>query len=200
MANSSQADGDGDRVGDACDNCPSAANASQADTDGDGAGDACDATPRGPDADGDGLPAMDDSCPSQYAVTSNGCPLPYVPPYTPPDTPPQTPVTPPPVTPPVALRVTSLSVKLLGHRCRAHHACSRTARVTVALSRSASVALVVEKKVHSHHRWVWKRVTKHSLAVSTARRSLTVRHLGRASYRVSTALTGASTVRRSFTV
>jgi lysophospholipase L1-like esterase len=44
-------DSDGDRVADACDNCPALVNAAQADNDGDAAGDACD-----PDDDNDGLP------------------------------------------------------------------------------------------------------------------------------------------------
>ena len=39
------ADGDGDGIADAADNCPSVSNADQADSDGDGAGDACDEAP-----------------------------------------------------------------------------------------------------------------------------------------------------------
>jgi hypothetical protein len=36
-----QADGDGDFVGDLCDNCPAVPNPDQADSDGDTVGDAC---------------------------------------------------------------------------------------------------------------------------------------------------------------
>jgi hypothetical protein len=188
-------DTDGDGRLDNADDCPGVANPTQADTDGDGVGDACDTLPRGPDADGDGLAYLDDSCPSVYAVTANGCPAPVV---TPTATPTVTPSPPPP--PPVALRVSSLSVKLLGHRCKAHRTCRRTARVTVKLSRTANVALVVEKRVRSHGHWKWRRVTKHTLYGTTTGSHLTVRRLSRASYRVSTALLGASTVRRSFRV
>jgi Tol biopolymer transport system component len=52
------ADGDGDGVLDASDNCPTTTNADQADADGDGQGDACD-----PDDDNDGAPDTTDNCP-----------------------------------------------------------------------------------------------------------------------------------------
>jgi hypothetical protein len=62
------------------------------------------------------------------------------------------------------------------------------------------VALVVEKRVLSHHHRVWRRVTMRTLYGTTAGSHLTVSRLSRASYRVSTVLLGASTVRRSFRV
>ena len=49
---------DGDRVGDACDNCPTKRNEDQTDTDGDGIGNAC-----SQDADGDGVFNFQDNCP-----------------------------------------------------------------------------------------------------------------------------------------
>ncbi|HET6363202.1 MAG TPA: thrombospondin type 3 repeat-containing protein [Gemmatimonadota bacterium] len=72
--NSDQADGDADRIGDACagdldgdgapdveDNCPQTPNADQTDQDADGVGDACNFAPG--DFDEDGVPDDADNCP-----------------------------------------------------------------------------------------------------------------------------------------
>ncbi len=67
-------DSDRDSIVNARDNCPTRSNRDQADADRDRIGNVCDSTPRGPDADGDGRPLLDDKCPTVYAKTSTGCP------------------------------------------------------------------------------------------------------------------------------
>ena len=124
------------------------ANSSQADADGDQVGDACDSTPRGDDADGDGKPLLDDVCPNQYGTLANGCAAPTpAPPNTDGDALPDSSDTCPTVaasTPngcPLA-QVASLSAK----------AKQRKATIRVSTSGAATVRITVERKKGG--RWV----------------------------------------------
>src|SRR3954471_7136656 len=148
-------DGDGDGLLDVVDYCPHAGNAAQIDTDGDGQGDDCDSTPRGDDADRDGIPALDDQCPSSPGPASNhGCPVPVAPPASPPPaSPPPTapPTSPPPATPrddtpPAPPRVRSIKVTIR----------SGVVTVRVTLSRSATVHVTAQRRACSHGRCAWK--------------------------------------------
>jgi hypothetical protein len=128
-------DVDADGVPDSADDCPATANATQANADGDGLGDACDPTPRGPDSDGDGFANLDDRCPTQPGTLA-GCPAPA--PYV---TPPPV-VTPPAIAPVplgvVSVRVSAHRCKAHG-RCKrtakVQVTLTRTARTAVTVQK-----------------------------------------------------------------
>jgi thrombospondin type 3 repeat protein len=189
------------------DNCPGVANADQRDADHDGVGDACDPTPRGPDADGDGLPALDDACPAQAGPASTrGCPLPAPadggsggtagasPGPTVSIAPPVPAAGPAPSPVPAAPRLGTPAVSA-----------GRAPRLTLRVDRAATVTVVVQRRVRSHGRWVYRTVATRS-AAAPASRSVSVRlgSLVRGAYRArvsATAPGGTSTVRTvGFTV
>ncbi|RKQ93143.1 subtilisin family serine protease [Solirubrobacter pauli] len=201
-------DRDKDGVIDPQDNCPDVANPDQADQDGDGIGDACDA-----DRDGDGKVPPTDGCPTVFASTPNGCPLVPTPTSTPSVTPTPTPPkddgnrNPAPAPTPDAdpspasvPKVTMLEVKVTPKSCKGRKACKQAAKVTVKVSRSATVAVRIERKVGRK----WRQIDYKSLRASMRGKSVTIRGargktLTRGSYRVIATISG-STTQRSFKV
>lgn len=192
-------DTDGDGKHDGVDNCVNDANGLQDDLDRDGTGDACDS-----DLDGDGVLNTADVCPRVAAATADGCPSPPPPPPPPPPTPTPDPGTPnpgsptpkeePDPTPAAEPRVTSLNVTVTPKSCKGRESCKQAAKVTVKVSRSATVVLKVERKVGRK----WMRVTLKSLKTSISGKSLTVRGargktLTRGSYRVTVTISGKTT-------
>jgi hypothetical protein len=181
-------DADGDGVSDNVDKCPRLAGDSQVDSDDDGIGNECDTTPRGPDVDHDGKPALDDACPTVYGTLPNGCPKPKV--TVTPTPPPAAPAdrdhdgrldrvdscpTEPAATPdgcPLPY-LTALSTK-----ARKRHG-KRYATIVVRTSRAASVQITVQRK--RGHRWV--KVTRRVRASSGNRVTLKVNRLRKGSYR-----------------
>ena len=169
-------DADSDGVRDLDDNCDSVANPGQGDADRDARGDACDPTLRGEDVDGDGRPALDDRCPTQPAATPDGCPVVVAPPPQPGPSPgPPVPTATPEPPPAAAARILSINVRVTPKRCTRGRSCRKAAKVTVRVSRTATVALRVERQVRKRGRLTWQRVTSRSLTATSRGRSLTVR-------------------------
>jgi hypothetical protein len=149
---------------------------------------------------------LDDKCPTQFADTDDGCPKPEptVSP-TPTPTPPRprvpepTPAPSPTPIPVPGAKIVSLDVKVTPKRCSARRTCKKSAKVTVKLTRTAKVALRVDRRVRSHGKWLWKRFTLRSLTATASGRSLTVRgtrgaSLKKGSYRVIATLAGGDDV------
>lgn len=196
----STCDRDHDGWLDGADNCPDAPNPDQADDDGDGIGNACDPFYRGPDVDGDGKGAMDDRCPTQFALTADGCPPP---PPTPTPTATRTPTPipttqpPPQPTPTPTPPIAEPQIKLLEVGVTK----GKAAKVTIRLSRTAKVSLKIERKSGRK----WKRITTRSVTASISSKHVTLRpktkskKLAKGSYRL-TATVGKQVKRKTFRV
>jgi Thrombospondin type 3 repeat len=181
-------DADNDGVSNDNDNCPTTKNAGQSDSDNDGLGDACDSTPRGPDVDRDGKPALDDRCPTVYGTLPNGCP------YT-------APTTSKPADRdrdgfvdasdacPSEYAKTLSGCQLPALTALAAKVRKRAATVTVRTSRAATVRITIQRK--RGHRWV--RVKRSTLVTTTGNRvSLKVKRLRKGRYRAVVVLSSSA--------
>jgi len=195
-------DRDGDGLIEPLDNCPDVANSGQADQDGDGLGDECD-----DDRDGDGKVPPTDRCATIAAATADGCPVEVTPTPTPTPTatpkpgddggtknPAPAPTPDPGPGPAAAPKLMMLEVKVTPKSCKGRKSCRLAAKVTVKVSRSTTVAVKVERKVGRK----WRQVTFKSLKASMTGKSLTIRgsrgkSLTRGSYRVIATISGITT-------
>jgi subtilisin family serine protease len=157
------------------------------------------------DRDLDGIYDVVDNCPSEPHATADGCAPPPAPAATPAPPPVATPV-PPPRRAPVP-RVRSLTARVT--RCKAPHACRKSATVKLTPDRAANVSLVVERRVCTRGRCRWSRVLAKAFSASTRGKTVVVRgkrskSLAKGAYRVVAVLSsGAGSSRpatRTFTV
>jgi thermitase len=204
------ADRDGDGTVDGADSCPDLATADQTDTDSDTVGDLCDDTPRGHDDDGDGLPALDDDCPSAAGPAGNGgCP------FLPADAdgdgivdsvddcpsepgPFETGGCPADGETPEAKPTLSRLTVTLSACTRKRGACRRRARVTARTSAATALSVVVERRRGGR----WVRQASARRAAGTAVRLPRTLRSGR--YRITVTASGAGgtsgPLRKTFTV
>ena len=173
-------DRDGDGITDGSDNCP-ALNNNQSDVDGDRLGDVCDPTPRGPDNDSDGKPALDDACPNVYGTLANGCPAP------PPDRDGDGRIDAGDACPDEAA-ATANGCPIAQIGAISPKVKRRSATVTVSTSRAATVRILVQRK--QGRRWV--RVTSRTRATVGNQVSLTVTRLKRGVHRVKVSISSSA--------